>query len=90
MMGDYAYRGYSSPEPQGVATNTASIHRLPGKGTIEIGYDADFCLIDLNREVKVKLLHAPLPARNTSSIKARAFVLPLQLRQSPSRDSALS
>jgi dihydroorotase-like cyclic amidohydrolase len=37
-----------------VSTNTALIHRLDGKGRIDIGYDADFCLFDLNREVKVK------------------------------------
>ncbi|MDA4131195.1 MAG: amidohydrolase family protein [Thaumarchaeota archaeon] len=37
-----------------VTSNTAQIHRLRGKGRIEVGYDADFCLIDLNREVKVK------------------------------------
>jgi dihydropyrimidinase len=35
------------------STNTATIHRLPNKGRVSIGYDADFCLIDLDREVRV-------------------------------------
>ena len=35
------------------ASNTATIHRLEGKGRIEIGKDADFCLFDAKKEVKV-------------------------------------
>ena len=55
-----------------VATNTASIHGYPGKGRIEIGYDADFCLIDLNREVKVKqsMMH---DASDYSLFEGRTF-----------------
>jgi len=55
-----------------VATNTATIHRLPGKGRIGIGYDADFCLIDLNREVQVKqsMMH---DASDYSLFEGRTF-----------------
>jgi dihydroorotase-like cyclic amidohydrolase len=55
-----------------VATNTASIHRLSGKGRIEIGYAADFCLIDLNREVKVNqsMMH---DASDYSLFEGRTF-----------------
>jgi dihydroorotase-like cyclic amidohydrolase len=35
------------------SANTAAIHGLPGKGRIEIGSDADFCLFDPSKEVKV-------------------------------------
>ena len=50
----YHKRGVQLERIVGVtSTNTARVHRLRGKGRIEIGYDADFCLLDLNREVKV-------------------------------------
>ena len=35
------------------SSNTAAIHGLTGKGRIAIGYDADMCLFDLSKEVKV-------------------------------------
>lgn len=35
------------------SSKTANIHGLTGKGRIEIGYDADFCIFDPSREVKV-------------------------------------
>lgn len=35
------------------SSNTAAIHGLVGKGKVELGYDADFCLFDPSREVKV-------------------------------------
>jgi len=35
------------------STNTAMIHCLPGKGRIEVGYDADLCLFDPSKEVRV-------------------------------------
>ncbi len=55
-----------------VSTNTAAIHRLPGKGRIEVGCDADFCVIDLNREVKVKqsMMH---DASDYSLFEGRTF-----------------
>jgi dihydropyrimidinase len=55
-----------------VATNTAAIHRLEGKGRIEVGYDADFCLIDLKREVKASqsMMH---DASDYSLYEGRAF-----------------
>jgi len=34
------------------ASNSATIQGLQGKGRIDIGYDADFCLFDVNKEVK--------------------------------------
>jgi dihydropyrimidinase len=41
------------------SSNTAAIHGLQGKGCIEIGCDADFCLYDPSKEVKVtqSLMH---------------------------------
>ncbi|MFI5421722.1 MAG: dihydroorotase family protein, partial [Nitrososphaerales archaeon] len=55
-----------------VSTNAATIHRLQGKGRIEVGSDADFCLIDLNREVKVKqsMMH---DASDYSLFEGRTF-----------------
>jgi dihydropyrimidinase len=55
-----------------MATNTALVHRLQGKGRIEVGYDADFCLIDVNREVKVKqsMMH---DASDYSLFEGRTF-----------------
>ena len=38
---------------QVTSSNTATAHGLSGKGRIEVGYDADFCLFDPTREVKV-------------------------------------
>lgn len=41
------------------ATNVARIHRLPKKGEIHVGFDADLCLVDTKKEVKVtqSILH---------------------------------
>jgi dihydropyrimidinase len=54
------------------STNTAAIHGLPGKGNVEIGGDADFCLIDPSKEVKVSqsLMH---DASDYSLFEGRTF-----------------
>lgn len=35
------------------SSNTAAVHGLSSKGRIELGFDADFCIFDPTREVKV-------------------------------------
>jgi dihydropyrimidinase len=41
------------------SSNPAKIYGLAGKGRVEVGYDADLCLVDLKKEVKVdqSILH---------------------------------
>jgi dihydropyrimidinase len=56
----YHRRGVPLQRIQEVASeNPARIYRIPSKGRIEVGYDADFCLVNINREVKVtqSILH---------------------------------
>lgn len=44
---------------QVASQNPAKIFGLPGKGAVQEGYDADFCLVDVDREVRVtqSMLH---------------------------------
>lgn len=57
---------------QVTSSNTAKIHGLGGKGQVEIGFDADFCLFDPSKEVKVtqSMMH---DASDYSIFEGRVF-----------------